>query len=48
MDLQGGRAHERAGAEPAEKLRIGLPVRVAFETVKDGLTLLYLPPGEPE
>ena len=31
----------------AEMLRIGLPVRVAFETVKEGLTLPYLVPGEP-
>ena len=32
---------------PAEALRIGLPVRVAFATVKEGLTLPYLDPGEP-
>jgi hypothetical protein len=32
---------------PAETLRIGLPVRVTFETVKEGLTLPYLVAGEP-
>lgn len=32
---------ELRGVQP-ERLRIGLPVRVAFETVKDGFTLPYL------
>ena len=31
----------------AEDLRIGLPVRVRFETVTDGLTLPYLVPDGP-
>ena len=33
------------GARPKD-LRIGLPVRVAFETVKEGLTLPYLIPED--
>jgi len=33
------------GTRP-EDLRIGLPVRVAFETVKEGLTLPYLIPED--
>ena len=44
---EGVRMNAQLRGVPAEKLRIGLHMRVAFETVKDGLTLPYLTPGEP-
>lgn len=48
VDLEEGvRMLAQLRGVPDDKLRIGLPVRVAFETVKDGLTLPYLVPGEP-
>jgi hypothetical protein len=48
VDLEEGvRMNAQLRGVPAEALRIGLPVRVAFATVKEGLTLPYLDPGEP-
>ena len=48
VDLEEGvRMNAQLRGVPAEALRIGLPVRVAFATAKEGLTLPYLDPGEP-
>jgi uncharacterized OB-fold protein len=45
IDLEEGvRMNAQLRDVPDDKLRIGLPVRVAFETVKEGLTLPYLVP----
>ncbi|WP_165982794.1 Zn-ribbon domain-containing OB-fold protein [Dankookia rubra] len=43
----GVRMNAQLRGVPAKTLCIGLPVRVAFETVKEGLTLPYLIPEEP-
>lgn len=48
VDLaEGVRMNAQLRDVPEESLRIGLPVRVAFETVKEGLTLPYLVPDRP-
>lgn len=47
VDLEEGvRMNAQLREARPEQLRIGLPVRVAFETVKEGLTLPYLVPRE--
>lgn len=46
VDLEEGvRMHAQARGIEAANLRIGLPVRVGFETVKEGLTLPVLFPA---
>lgn len=47
VDLEEGvRMNAQLRGVPPEEMRIGLPVRVAFETVKEGLTLPYLVAGD--
>lgn len=47
VDLEEGvRMNAQLRGVPPERMRIGLPVRVAFETVKEGLTLPYLVAGD--
>ncbi|OJU35944.1 MAG: hypothetical protein BGN99_17855 [Alphaproteobacteria bacterium 65-37] len=47
VDLaEGVRMNAQLRLARSEDLRIGLPVRVAFETVKEGLTLPYLVPDK--
>jgi uncharacterized OB-fold protein len=47
VDLEEGvRMNAQLRGVPPEDMRIGLPVHVAFDTVKEGLTLPYLIAGD--